>query len=341
MSDAVSLPPVAVVTGASAGAGRATVRALARRGVSVALLARGTEGLEAAAKEVAAEGARALPLSVDVADAAAVEAAATHVERELGPIGLWVNNAMTAVFAPVHETDAEEIRRVTEVTYLGTVHGTMAALRRMRPRRQGTIVHVGSALAFRGIPLQAAYCAAKHAVTGFTDSLRAELLHEGSPIRVTEVHLPALNTPQFGWVRSRLTNRARPVPPIYQPEVAARAVLWAATHRRRHVHVGLSTVLTVWASRLAPGLIDRYLGRTGFDAQQTEAKEDPGRPDNLMAPVEGDRGAHGDFDLRAHPRSAQLWTTTHRPQVAGVLLALAAAVAATRAARAARSTRRA
>jgi short-subunit dehydrogenase len=326
-----SFPKVVVVTGATAGVGRAVVRAFAERGSAIGLIARGQEALDAAAKEVEAAGARALPISADVADADAMAAAASRVESELGPIDVWVNNAMTSVFSPIERTPPEEIRRVTEVTYLGVVHGTQAALRSMRSRNRGVILQVGSALAFRGIPLQSAYCAAKHAITGFTDSLRAELLHQGSAIRVTEVHLPALNTPQFGWVRSRLPRRARPVPPIYQPEVAAEAVVWAATHRRRHVYVGWSTVATVWASRLAPGLVDRYLGRTGYASQQTDASEDPGRPDNLMRPVEGDRGAHGDFDARAKRRTVQLWLTTHRSQIGVAVLVVAIAAGRRRA----------
>jgi short-subunit dehydrogenase len=320
MDERGGFPRVVVVTGASAGVGRATVRAFAARGASVGLLARGRQGLEAAAKEVEAAGVRALPLSVDVADADAVEAAAARMEEDLGPIDVWVNNAMTSVFSPVSDTPALEIRRVTDVTYLGAVHGTLSALRRMRSRDRGVIVQVGSALSFRGIPLQAAYSAAKHAVTGFTDSVRTELLHDGSAVRLTEVHLPALNTPQFGWVRSRLPRKAQPVPPIYQPEIAADAIVWATMHRRRHVHVAGPTVATIWASRFFPSLVDRYLGRTGFDAQQTDEPEDPGRPDNLERPVEGDRGAHGDFDARAKQRSLHLWLTTRRASVGAVAL---------------------
>jgi NADP-dependent 3-hydroxy acid dehydrogenase YdfG len=325
-------PRVAVVTGASAGVGRAAVRAFAARGSALGLIARGAEGLDATAKEVEAAGSRAVPISVDVTDAEGMAAAAARVESELGPIDLWVNNAMTSVFSPIEQAHHEEIRRVTDVTYLGVVHGTQAALRHMRPRDRGVILQVGSALAFRGIPLQSAYCAAKHATTGFTDSLRTELLHQGSAIRVTEVHLPALNTPQFGWVRSRLPSRAQPVPPIYQPEVAAEAIVWAATHRRRHLYVGWSTVATVWASRVAPGLVDRYLGRTAYEAQQTDEPEDPGRADNLIGPVEGDRGPHGDFDAQAKRRSVQLWLTTHRAQL-GVAVLAAAVVGARRRAR--------
>jgi short-subunit dehydrogenase len=318
---------VVVVTGASAGVGRATVRAFAEQGAALGLIARDTEGLNATVEEVEAAGSTGLALMTDVADANAVEAGAARVEEELGPIDVWVNNAMTSVFSPIEATPPEETRRVTEVTYLGVVHGTQSALRRMRPRNRGVIIQVGSALAFRGIPLQAAYCAAKHAVTGFTDSLRTELRHERSAVRVTEVHLPALNTPQFGWVRSRLPRKAQPVPPIFQPEIAAKAIVWAATHRRRHLHVGLPTVATIWASRLFPSLVDRYLGKTGFDSQQTDEPEEPGRPDNLMWPVEEDRGAHGEFDAQAKRRSPQLWLTTHRRAIGMAALAGAAITA--------------
>jgi NADP-dependent 3-hydroxy acid dehydrogenase YdfG len=295
-----------VVTGAGAGVGRATVRAFARQGASVALIGRGLDGLEAAAKEVEADGGRALVLSLDVADADAVDRAATSTEEELGPIDTWVNNAMVSVFSPVHALDAEEVRRVTEVTYLGFVHGTLSALRRMRPRGRGTIVQVGSALAHRAIPLQAAYCGAKHAVEGFTESLRCELLHEGSGVRVTQVHLPALNTPQFEWVRTRLPSRPQPVAPIYQPEVAVRAVVWAAEHAPREMSVGYSTALALAANRIAPGLLDRYLARTGFDSQQDDEPVEGDRRDNLFRPVAGDHGAHGRFDDRASGRSLQL-----------------------------------
>ena len=304
---------IVVVTGASAGVGRATAVEFARRGAAkVALLARGEERLEAAAREVEAAGAQALALPTDVADAAAVEHAAATVERDLGAIDVWVNDAMATVFARFQETTAEEYRRATEVTYLGYVYGTMAALRRMTPRNRGVIVQVGSALAYRGIPLQAAYCGAKHAIQGFTESLRCELLHDGIDVHLTMVQLPALNTPQFQWARAKLPRKPQPVPPIYQPEVAARAVVWAARHRRRELYVGLSTVLAIWGNKLAPHLGDRYLARTGFDSQQTSERADGDSGGNLFEPVPGDFGAHGPFDDRARPTSVQLWATTHR-----------------------------
>ncbi len=319
---------VVVVTGASSGVGRATVRSFARRGATLGLIARGRDGLEGAAKEVDSEGGRAVILPADVASWDEVEAAANRAEAELGPVDVWVNNAMTSVFAPFREVSADEFRRVTEVTYLGVVHGTMAALRRMLPRDRGAIVQVGSALAYRSIPLQSAYCGAKHAVRGFTDSLRCELLHDRSNVRLTMVQLPALNTPQFDVVLSRLPRKAQPVPPIYQPEVAAEAIVWASEHARREVWVGGTTVGTIAADKLAPRLLDRYLGKTGFDSQQTDQPADPGRPSNLWEPVPGDLGAHGDFDRRAHPRSFQLWATTHRALAALAGAAGTAAIAA-------------
>jgi NAD(P)-dependent dehydrogenase (short-subunit alcohol dehydrogenase family) len=307
---------VVVVTGASAGVGRATVQAFARRGDSLGLLARDPERLEAAAREAESLGGRALALPTDVADPAAVEAAAARVEAELGPIEVWINNAMTSVFSPIRETTAQEFRRVTEVTYLGYVHGTLAALRRMLPRDRGVIVQVGSALSYRAIPLQAAYCGAKHAVKGFSESLRCELIHDGSRVRVTMVQLPALNTPQFNWVKSRLPRKPQPVPPIFQPEVAARAILWSADHPRRELWVGWPTVQAILGNRLLPGLLDHYLAATTYDGQQYDGAADPERPSNLWQPVSGPFGAHGDFDDRASPKSAQLWLTTHRPAVA-------------------------
>ncbi|HZD38378.1 MAG TPA: SDR family oxidoreductase [Actinomycetes bacterium] len=328
-----------MVTGAGSGVGRATARAFASLGAAVGLIARGEDSLEAAAKEVASAGGRALVLPTDVADADAVERAASRVEGELGPVEVWVNNAMTSVLAPFAETSAEEFRRVTEVTYLGQVYGTKAALRRMLPRDRGSIVCVGSALAYRGIPLQAAYCGAKHAVQGLTESVRAELAHDGSRVRITMVQLPAINTPQFEVVLSRLPHRPQPVPPIYQPEVAARAIVWASMHRRREVWVGGSTTATLLANQLAPGLLDRYLARTGYQGQQTSQRADPERPSNLWEPVPGDRGAHGPFDHRAHPRSAQAWTSRHHGLLAGTAALAAAGAAALRLTRARRDGR--
>jgi len=289
-----------VITGASAGVGRATAREFARHGASVGLIARGEDGLEGARRDVEELGGKALVLPVDVADAAQVEAAAERVERELGPIDIWVNNAMTSVFAPIKEMTPEEFHRVTEVTYLGCVYGSLAALKRMLPRDHGTIVHVGSALAYRSIPLQAAYCASKHAVLGFFASLRTELLHDGSHVYTTMVQMPALNTPQFGWVRSKLPRKAQPVPPIFQPEVAARAIYFAAHHpRRREYFVGGSTVKAIFGNKLAPSFADHLLARNGYESQQYDGSEDPNRPDNLFHPVAGDHGAHGTFGDRA------------------------------------------
>jgi NAD(P)-dependent dehydrogenase (short-subunit alcohol dehydrogenase family) len=313
--------PVVVITGASAGVGRATARAFAARGAHIALLARGHDGLEATRDEVERAGGRALAISVDVADADAVEAAAARVEAELGPVDIWVNNAMASVFAPFAELTAEEFRRVTEVTYLGYVHGTMAALRRMLPRDRGTIVQVGSALAYRSIPLQSAYCGAKAATRGFTDSIRCELLHDRSRVRISMVQMPALNTTQFGWTRSRMPKKAQPVPPIFQPEVAARAILHAADHAPREMYVGWPTVKAiVFGSKVAPAVGDRVLGRMGYSAQQTSEDRDPSTPDNLFGPVQGDAGAHGPFDSRATSRSPALWARTHRVAI-GLLIA--------------------
>jgi short-subunit dehydrogenase len=318
---------VAVVTGASAGVGRATVQALAARGAAIGLIARGSQGLKATATEVTAAGGRPLIVQADVADADAVEQAAARVESELGPIEIWINNAMTSVFSPVAQMQPDEYRRVTEVTYLGGVYGTLAALRHMRERDRGVIVQVGSALAYRSIPLQSAYCAAKQALRGFTESLRSELIHDGSGVAVTMVNLPALNTPQFGWVRSRLTRKAQPVPPIFQPEVAANAIVWAAEHAPRELQVGAPTELVIRAQKLFPGLLDRYLARSAWEGQMHDGPEDPHRPDNLDAPVEGDFGAHGTFDDRARNSSPQLWLETHPwvTRMAAAVLGVAAA----------------
>jgi len=305
-------PEIVVITGASAGAGRAMVREFARHGAWIGLIARGTDGLEGAAREVEAAGGRALVLAVDVADAGAVAAAADRVEHELGPIDIWVNDAMTSVFGPIKETTAEEFRRVTEVTYLGYVNGTLAALKHMLPRDRGTIVHVGSALAYRSIPLQAAYCASKHAVLGFYASLRTELLHDKSNVQTTMVQMPALNTPQFGWVRNKLPRKAQPVPPIFQPEVAARAVYYAAHHpRRREYFVGGSTVMVIFGNKLVPSLADHYLARNGYESQQRPEPAEEHRQDNLYQPLEGDHGAHGAFDKRARAHSWEFWAESH------------------------------
>ena len=319
-----------VVTGASAGLGRAIAHRFAESGAQVALLARGEEGLHATAAAIEAKGGRAFALPTDVADSHAVENAAKTVEQRLGPIDIWVNNAMVSVFSPVKEMKPEEYKRTTEVTYLGAVYGTLAALKTMLPRDRGTIVQVGSALGYRSIPLQSAYCAAKHALIGFTDSLRCELLHDRSRVRLTMVQMPALNTVQFNWVKSRLSHRAQPVPPIFQPEVGARAVYWAAHHKRREVFVGGSTVKAIVANRFIPGLLDRYLARTAYESQQTSEPEDPSRPDNLWSPVDArsDCGEHGRFDDKAQNGSLELWADLHRRQIgAGLALAAVAAFA--------------
>ena len=319
---------VVVVTGASAGVGRASARRFAQHGCDVALLARGNAGLASAATEVRAAGSRALAVPVDVASALEVERAAEQVEAELGPIDIWVNDAFVGAFAPLWEMTADEYRRVTEVTYLGVVHGTMSALRRMRARNHGTIVQVGSALAYRGIPLQTAYSGAKHAIQGFTEALRCELLHDHSAVKVSAVHLPALNTPQFSWGLSRLPRRPQPVPPIYQPEVAARAIVYAAEHpNRREYWVGASTVATIVANAVAPSLVDRYLGATGFRSQQTDEPVDPSTRVNLWQPVDDARdfGARGRFDGRSHSRSVQWWFNEHRARRLGAAALLAAA----------------
>jgi short-subunit dehydrogenase len=313
---------VVVVTGASAGVGRATARAFGQRGAAVGLLARGKDGLEGARREIEQAGGRAVVVPTDVSDPAQVEAAAETVERELGPIDVWVNNAMVSVFSPVLETTAAEFKRVTEVTYLGYVYGTLAALTRMSARDRGAIVQVGSALAYRSIPLQAAYCAAKHAVKGFTEALWCELLHDRSGVRLAMVQMPALNTPQFGWSRSRLPNAPQPVPPIYQPEVAARAIVWAAHHRRRELYVGSPTVEAIAGERIMPRALDHYLAEVGYEGQQTDAPVGADRADNLFDPVPGDHGAHGAFDARARARSPALWMATHRAAAAAGAAAL-------------------
>jgi len=307
-------PEVVVITGASGGVGRASAQAFARRGAHIGLIARGRGGLEGARREVEQSGGRGLVLPTDVADPDQVESAAEAVEREFGPIDVWVNAAMATVLAPVDRMEAAEYRRVTEVTYLGYVHGTLSALRRMKPRDRGTIVQVGSALAYRSIPLQSAYCAAKAAIRGFTDSLRSELIHDKSRVHLTMVQMPGLNTPQFEWGRSKMPRRVRPVAPVYQPEVAAEAVVWSAHHRRRELWVAPSTVEAILIQRVAPAFGDWYAARTAYQGQQTDEPANPSRPDNLWAPVdaEGDFGAHGPFDREARRHSLQLWANTHR-----------------------------
>jgi len=320
---------VVVITGASAGVGRATARAFARSGARIGLLARGKDGLNGAHADVEKCGGEALAISTDVANSDDVETAAEAIEERFGPIDIWINNAMTTIFSPLKEIQPEEFKRATEVTYLGTVYGTMAALKRMYPRDRGSIVQVGSALAYRSIPLQAPYCGAKHAVRGFTDSLRSELIHDRSNIRLTMVHMPALNTPQFNWCKTRLPRHPQPVPPIFQPEVAAEAIVWAAHHKRREVYVGLPTLKAIEGNKIAPGYLDKYLARTCYDGQQTDEPVSVDRPSNLFEPVVGDHGAHGIFDRQAHSSSAQLWQTTHRGwlEAAGLGIAALACVA--------------
>lgn len=319
---------VVVVTGASGGVGRAVARRFGARGDRVALLARGEKGLDGARDDIVGSGGEAMTLPTDVADHAAVEEAAARVEEELGPIDVWVNAAFTSVFAPFTEIKPDEFKRVTEVSYLGYVYGTRAALTRMLPRNRGTIVQVGSALAYRGIPLQTAYCGAKHAIQGFNEALRCELLHERSGVRTTMVQLPAVNTPQFTWLRSRLRRHAQPVPPIYQPELAAAAIAYAADHpRRREYWVGGTTAATLLGNAVAPGILDRYLARTAYQAQQTPEPHDPHAPGNLWQPADDargdDYGAHGEFDPTAKSRSWQVWASQHHTALAGGAAALA------------------
>jgi short-subunit dehydrogenase len=315
---------VVVITGASAGVGRATARAFARRGARIGLLARGEDGLEGARADVEKDGGEALAIPTDVAHSKDVEAAAEAVEKRFGPIGIWVNNAMTTVFSPLRKITPEEFKRATEVTYLGTVYGTMAALKRMYTRNRGCIVQVGSALAYRSIPLQSPYCGAKHAIRGFTDSLRSELIHDRSNIHLTMVQMPALNTPQFSWCKTTLPRHPQPVPPIFQPEVAAEAIVWAAHHKRREIYVGAPTILAIEGNKIAPGWLDHYLARTCYDGQQTDQPVGRDRPNNLFDPVSGDAGAHGIFDDRSHATSAQLWQTTHRGWLAAAGVGVAA-----------------
>jgi NAD(P)-dependent dehydrogenase (short-subunit alcohol dehydrogenase family) len=319
-----------VITGASAGIARATARLYGQRGANVALLARGQAGLAGAALDVHEGGGTSLIVPTDVADHTAVEKAADQVEEHLGPIDVWINVAFTSVFAPFSQIEPEEFKRVTEVSYLGFVYGTMAALSRMKPRDHGTIVQVGSALGQRSIPLQSAYCGAKHAINGFTESVRCELLHEHSNVAITIVQMPAVNTPQFSWVLSRLPRHPQPVPPIYQPELAARGVVYAADHpRRKQYWVGDTTAVTLMAQKFAAPLLDRYLARTGYDSQQTNEHVSPDRPHNLWEPVDGpigtDRGAHGAFDDRSHTRSPELWISQHARLAAAMTAGVAGA----------------
>ncbi|MHB1468161.1 MAG: SDR family oxidoreductase [Solirubrobacteraceae bacterium] len=333
-------PEVVVVTGSSSGVGRAIAHAFAKRGAHVGLLARGEEGLDGARREVESLGGQALPVPTDVADHEQVEAAAAAVEQRFGDIDVWVNDAMATVFARFVDTEPEEFKRATEVTYLGTVYGTMAALKRMTARNRGKIVQVGSALAYRAIPLQAAYCGAKFGIRGFTDSIRTELLHDGSKVQITMVQLPGVNTTQFNWCRSKLGKHPMPVPPIYQPEIPAEAVYWAAHHRRRELWVGYSAVEAILGNKLAPSLADRYLAKTGFSGQQVQDMPVDGeRAGNLFEPVQREAATHGIFDSQAKTRSPQLWAATHRPIVAGALAAVTTAAAAAAAAGAKRLAR--
>jgi NAD(P)-dependent dehydrogenase (short-subunit alcohol dehydrogenase family) len=322
---------VVVITGASAGVGRATVRRFAREGCAIGLIARGQAGLEAAQREVAVLGGHSLVLPCDVAEADEVERAAERVENELGPIDVWINCATVTVFAELVDVTPEEFRRITEVTYLGSVYGTMAALKRMVPRDRGTIVQVGSALAYRGIPLQSAYCGAKHAIRGFTNAVRTELLHRKSRVHLGQVHLPAVNTPQFSWSRNKMPHEARPVPPIYQPEVPAEAIYFAAHHRRRAIWVGGSTAVVITGNKFLPGVGDWYLGKTGYESQQYDGAPDPTRRDNLFQPLDDvlDHGAHGSFDDRAHGHSIELWAAKKRPLLLATVAALGLASVAT------------
>lgn len=317
---------VVVITGASAGLGRAVVREFARKGADIALIARGIEGLEGAKKEVEAAGGKALIFPIDIADAEAVENAAEEIEKELGPIDVWVNNAMNSVFSPVKEMTAEEYKRVTDVTYLGQVYGALSALRRMLPRNRGTIVFVGSALAYRGIPLQSAYCGAKHAIEGFFDSLRTELMHDRSKVSISMVQLPAMNTTQFKFVKTRLPYKPRPMGTIYQPEVAAEAIEYASRNPRREFYVGWPTVKAIVGNKIAPWYADWVLSRNGYDGQMTEEPEDPNRKNNLWEPLPGDHGAHGTFESQSKDFSVVTWASLHRGAVAASLLIFAGAL---------------
>jgi short-subunit dehydrogenase len=312
---------VVVITGAGAGVGRATTQRFAKSGARLGLIGRDQARLQQAASEVRDLGGEAVIGIADVADAAQVEAAAQLVEAAFGRIDIWINNAMSTIYSPFHLISAEDYKRATEVTYLGAVYGTMAALRRMRAKDRGIIIQVGSALAYRAIPLQSPYCGAKFAMRGFTDALRSELLHDRSKIRISMVHLPALNTPQFDWGKNQMPMRPKPVPPIFEPEMAAEAIFWASLHKRREVYVGLPTWKTIWVNKLIPGYIDRYLARTGYEGQQSNQPADPSSPNNLWRPVSGDFATHGRFDKCAKPGTVQLWVTLYREPIAISVLA--------------------
>jgi NADP-dependent 3-hydroxy acid dehydrogenase YdfG len=307
---------VVVITGGTAGIGRATARAFAHEGAAIAVLARGEERLAAAMHELHQAGAAAIGLPVDVADARQVDNAASRVERELGPIDVWVNNAMVTVFASFDRLTPDEYRRVTDVTYLGTVNGTRAALARMRPRNRGCIVQVGSALAYQSIPLQSAYCGAKSAVRAFTDAVRAELIHEGSDVRITMIQLSAFNTPQFDWARNRMPKQPQPLPPIFQPEIAADAIVRASRASRREWWIGWPAVRAILSARIVPELANRLSARLAYEGQMTARAVEPGAPDNLMQPVRGDQAAHGRFDERARSRTMQPWLSKNRRGIA-------------------------
>ena len=323
-------PEVVVVTGASAGVGRAVACAFAKRGAHIGLLARGHAGLEGARKEVEALGGKAIAIPTDVSEPDQIEAAASKVEETFGPIDVWVNDAMASVFSPFKEMTPQEFKRVTEVAYLGFVYGTMSALHRMLPRDKGHIIQIGSALAYRSIPLQAAYCGAKHGIMGFTDSIRCELIHDKSNVKISMAQLPAVNTPQFSWVKSRLPDKAQPVPPIYQPEVIGNAVAWLVDHPRRELFIGLSSVIAIQGNKVAPAYADQYLGKTGYQSQQTGQRADPNSPNNLWEPVDEtqDHGMHGAFDARANSMSWQLWADTHIGTLALAGVGLVSAVGA-------------
>jgi NAD(P)-dependent dehydrogenase (short-subunit alcohol dehydrogenase family) len=308
-------PQVVVITGAGAGAGRATVREFAKAGCRIGLIARGRERLEQAAREVSDLGGKALVCAADVSDASQVEAAAAAVEEAFGPLDIWINDAMATIYSPFTEISPEDYKRATEVTYLGAVYGTMAALKRMKKRNHGVIIQVGSALAYRAIPLQSPYCGAKFAIRGFTDSLRSELLHDRSKVRITMVQMPALNTPQFDWGKNNMPMRPQPVPPIFQPEAAAKAIYWAAYHPRREVYVGWPSMRAIWANKFIPGLLDRYLARVGYSGQQDADAANPANPDNLWNPVPGDFSAHGRFDSRSQRGGWVLWATIYRDPI--------------------------